>query len=146
MGSPGKYLQLPLASEPSNKGMVLLTDEVSEKNTFEGNKGMFSSTLDEEAWQNFLSEFKHWVEIKAKVDDFKEELWDTVVKFGEPVPIGTDALDEKMRKELLEKMIGLREQKQDTGASPCENSSTLNKKLMIKNLVSKWMLKTKLVV
>ena len=64
---------------------------------------------------------------KAEVDDFKEELWDTVVKFGEPVLIGT-ALDKKVRKELLEKMIGLRKQKQDTGANPCKDSSTLNKK------------------
>ena len=40
-----KNLELPLASEPSNMGMVLLTDEVREKNTFEDNKGMFLSTL-----------------------------------------------------------------------------------------------------
>ena len=108
-------------------GMVILTDEVREKNTFEGNEGKFLSTLDKEAWQNFLSEFNQRVENKAKVDDFKEELWDTVVKFGEPVLIGT-GLDEKVRKELLEKTIGLRKQKQDTGANPCKDSSTLNKK------------------
>ena len=64
---------------------------------------------------------------KAKVDDFKEELWDMVVKFGDSVLIGT-GLDEKVRKELLEKMIGLRKQKQDTGANPFKDSSTLNKK------------------
>ena len=64
---------------------------------------------------------------KAKVDDFKEELWDTVVKFGDSVLIGT-GLDEKVKKELLEKMIGLRKQKQDTGANPFKDSSTLNKK------------------
>ena len=67
------------------------------------------------------------MENKAKVDGFKEELWDTVVKFVEPVLIGT-GLDEKVRKELLEKMIGLRKQKQNTGANPCNDSSTLNKK------------------
>ena len=127
LGSPRKNLELPLASEPSQMGMVLLTDEVREKNTFEGNIGMFLSTLDEEAWQSFLSEFNQRVENKAKVDDFKEELWETVVKFGEPVLIGT-GLDEKVRKELLEKMIGLRKQKQDTGANPCKDNSTLNKK------------------
>ena len=33
-----------------------------------------------------------------------------------------------MRKELLEKMIGLNKQKQDTGANPCKDNSTLNKK------------------
>ena len=53
------------------------------------------------------------------------------MKFGEPVLIGT-GLDGKVRRGLLEKMIGLRKQKQDTGANPCEDSSTLNKKLMIK--------------
>ena len=93
-----------------------LTDEVREKNTFEGTKGMFLSPLDEEAWQSFLSEINQRVENKAKVDDFKEKLWDTVVKFGEPVLIGT-GLDENVRKELLEKIIGLRKQKQDTGAN-----------------------------
>ena len=98
-------------------GMVLLTDEVKEKNAFEGNKGFFLSMLDKEAWQSFLSEFNQRLENKAKVDNFKEELWDTVVKFGEPVLTGT-GLDEKVRKELLEKMIGLRKQKQDTGANP----------------------------
>ena len=63
------------------------------------------STLDEEAWHSFLSEFNQRVENKAKVDKFKEELRDIVVKFGEPVLIGT-GLDQKVRKELLEKMIG----------------------------------------
>ena len=107
--------------------MVLLTDEVREKNTFEGNKEMFLSTLDEEAWQSFLSEFNQRVEDKAKVDDFKDELWSTVVKFGEPVLIGT-GLDEKVGKRLLENMISLRKQKQDIGANPCKDSSTLNNK------------------
>ena len=47
--------------------IVLLTDEVREKNTFEGNKGMFLSTLDE-AWQSFLREFNQRVKNKAEVD------------------------------------------------------------------------------
>ena len=68
------------------------------------------------------------MESKAKVDYFKEELWHTVVKFGEPVLIGTGMDDEKMRKELLEKLIGLRKQKQNTGANPCKDSSTQNRK------------------
>ena len=72
--------------------MVLLTDKAREKNTIEGNKEMFLSTLDEEAWQSFNQRG----EDKAKVDDFKEELWSTVVKFGEPVLIGT-GLYEKVR-------------------------------------------------
>ena len=35
---------------------------------------MFLSTLDEEAWQSFLSEFNQRVENKAKVDDGGEVL------------------------------------------------------------------------
>ena len=72
---------------------------------------MFLSLLDEEAWQSFLSEFNQRVEKKAKVDEFKKELWDTVVKFRDPLLIGTE-LDEKVRKELLEKMVGLRNHQQ----------------------------------
>ena len=64
---------------------------------------------------------------QAKLEDFKEELWSMVMKFGEPVLMAT-ALDEKARQELLEKMISLREPKQKTEANPCKDSSTLNKK------------------
>ena len=53
------------------------------------------------------------------------------MKFGEPLLMST-GLNEKGREWLLEKMIGLRKQKQDAGANPCEDSFTLNKKLMIK--------------
>ena len=87
---------------------------------------MFLSALDKKDWLSFLSEFNQRVENKAKSDEFKEELLDTVVKFGETVLIGT-GLDEKVRKELLEKMIGLRKQKQNDGADPCKDSSTLDK-------------------
>ena len=45
--------------------------------------------------------------------------------FKEPVLIAT-GLDDKRRKGLLEKMIGLRKQKQDAGTNPCIDSSTLN--------------------
>ena len=128
LGSPRKNLELPLTSEPSNMGIVLLTDKTREENNFEGNKDMFLSTLDEEAWRSFLDEFNQRVENKVRgVDDLKEELWSTVVKFGEPILIGT-GLDEKEREGLLEKMIGLMKKKQDAVANPCEVSSTLNKK------------------
>ena len=134
LGSPRKNLELPLTSEPSNMVMVLLTDEAREENTFEGNKDTFLSKLDEEAWRSFLDEFNQRVETKLHgVDEFKEELWSTVVKFGEPVLIGT-GLDEKGREGLLEKMIGLRKQKQDAGANPCEDNSTLNRKTDNKKL------------
>ena len=126
LGSPGKNLELPLTGETSNKGMELLTDEAREENTFEGNKDIFLTTLDEEAWRSFLGESNQRVEDKVGSDDFKEELWSTVVMFGEPVLIGI-GLDEKGRKGLREKMIGLRKQKLDTWANPCKDSSTLNK-------------------
>ena len=61
------------------------------------------------------------------MEDFKEELWNTVVKFREPVLRGT-GIDEKARKELPEKMISLREPKQKTKADACKDSSILNKK------------------
>ena len=47
LGSPRKNLELPLPSEPSIMGMVLLSDEMRKKNTFEGNKSMFLNNLDE---------------------------------------------------------------------------------------------------
>ena len=65
--------------------MVLLTDEARGDKTFEDNKDMIMSTLDEEASRSFLDEFNQRVENKVEVDGFKEELWNTVVKFGEPV-------------------------------------------------------------
>ena len=74
MGSPRKNLELPLTSEPSNLGRVLLTDEAREGNAFPDNKDMFLSTLDEEAWRSLLDEFNEGMENKVEVDDFKEEL------------------------------------------------------------------------
>ena len=88
--------------------------EESKKNTFEGNKSMFLGTLNEKAWREFLSEFNQKMESEITLDDFKEELWSTVVKYGEPVLMGT-GLDEKARKELLNKMVKLREMRQKTG-------------------------------
>ena len=45
LGSPRKSLEFPLTSEPSNMIMLLLTDEA--RDTFQGNKDRFMSTLDE---------------------------------------------------------------------------------------------------
>ena len=125
--SPGRNLELPLMSETSNMEMLLLSAEERKKNTFEGNKWMFLDMLDEKAWQDFLSEFNQRVGRETKLEDFKEELWSTVMKFGKPALLGT-GLDEKARKELLEKMISLMELKQKTEANPCKDSSTLNEK------------------
>ena len=131
LASPRKDLELPLASETSNMGIKLLSAEESKKNAFEGNKWMILNTLDEKAWQDFLSEFNQRVKSKTTLEDFKKEMWNTVVKFGEPVLMGT-GLDEKARKELLGRMIKLRGSEQKTKDDACKDSSTLKKKLMIK--------------
>ena len=91
-------------------------------------KWIFVSTLDEKMWIEFLSEFNQKAGTEATLESFKEELWDTVVKFGEPVLMGT-GLDEKARKELLDKMIKLRETEQKTKDDECKNSSTLKQKI-----------------
>ena len=106
--SPRKNLELPLSGETSIMGVILLSAKESKKNTFEGIKWKFLSTLDEKTWLELLSEFNQKAETEATLENFKEELWDTVVKFGEPVLMGT-GLDGKARKELLDKMIKLRE-------------------------------------
>ena len=129
--SPRKSLELPLASETSNMGMILLSSEEREKNTFEGNRDMFLGSLKDDAWQEFLKEFNQEVGSETTLDKFKEELWDTVVKFGEPLLIGT-GLDEKARKELLNKLIELRNSRSKTREEKCEDSSTLKQKTVDK--------------
>ena len=125
--SPRKNLELPLTSETSNMGMILLSTEESKKNTFEWNKSMFLGTLDEKAWREFLSEFNNETKSEATLDNFKEELWNTVVNFGELVLMGT-GLDEKARKELLSKRVKLRETRHKTKDDECKDGSTLKKK------------------
>ena len=125
--SPRKNLELPLTSETSNMGMILLSSEESEKNTFDGNKTMFLGTLDENAWREFLREFNREVNSEVTLDNFKEELWNTVVKFGELVLMGT-GLDEKARGELLSKMVELRKAPLKTKEDECIDSSTLKQK------------------
>ena len=61
------------------------------------------------------------------MDDFKEELWDTVVRFGDPVLMGT-GLEEKARRELLSKMVELRKASRKTKEDKCKDSSTLKQK------------------
>ena len=87
---------------------------------------MFLNTLDEKVWRDFLSELDQRVKSETTLEDFKEELWNTVVKFGGPVLMGS-GLEEKARKELLSKMIKLRETEQETKDDACKDSSTLNK-------------------
>ena len=62
-------------------GMKLLSTKESKKNAFEGKKWMLLNTLDEKAWRDFLSEFDQIVKSETTLEDFKEELWNTVVKF-----------------------------------------------------------------
>ena len=121
---PRKNLELPLTGETSNMGMIPLSAKETKKNTFEGNKWLFLSNLDEKAWQEFLSEFNQKAETEATLKSFKEELWDTLVKFGEPVLMGTGLA----RKELLGKMIKVRETEQKTKDDECKDSSTLKQK------------------
>ena len=118
-------------------GMILLSAEEREKNTFEGNKTMFLGTLDEDVWRELDGEIT--------LDDFKEELWDTVVKFGEPVLMAT-GLEEKARGELLSKMIELRKASRKTKEDECKDSSTLKQKTVNKIIESVRGIKSKLLI
>ena len=71
---PRKNLELPLTSETPNMGVIFLSAEGREKNTFEGNRGAFLGTLDEDAWREFLSDFNQEVNGEITLVDFKEEL------------------------------------------------------------------------
>ena len=129
--SPRKNLELPLTSENSNMGMILLCAEKRGKKTFEGNKDIFLGTLDEDTWREFLIEFNQEVNSETTLDKFKDELWDTVVKFGEPLLMGT-GLDEKARKELLSKLVERRKARSTTRDDECKGSSTLKQKTVDK--------------
>ena len=98
---------------------------------------MFLSTLGEKAWQNFLREFYQKVERKVGLGDFKEVLWDTVIRFGEPVLMVT-GLDKQARGELLEKMVRLREQMQSADDKSCKDRSTPNEKTENKEIKIKF--------
>ena len=74
-----------------------------------------------------MREFNREVNSEITLDNFKEELWDTVVKFGEPVLMGT-GLEEKARGELLSKMVELRKASRKTKEDKCKDSSTLKQK------------------
>ena len=111
--------------------MILLSSEERERNTFEGNRDIFLGSLKDDAWQEFLEEFNQEAGSETTLDKFKEELWDTVVRFGEPLLIGT-GLDEKARKELLSKLVELRNSRSKTREEKCEDSSTQKQKTVDK--------------
>ena len=82
-----------------------------------------------------MSDFNQEVNGEITLDDFKEEQWDTVVKFGEPVLMGT-GLEEKARGELLSKMVELRKTSRKTKEDECKDSSTLKQKTVNKIIES----------
>ena len=88
---------------------------------------MFLGTLDEKAWREFLREFNQETKSEITLNNFKEELWSTVMRFGEPVLMAT-GLDEKARGELLSKMVELRKAQPKTKEDECKDSSTLEQK------------------
>ena len=49
----------------------------------------FLSTLGQEGWEKILLEFDRKEKQKVDVEELKEELWDIVMEFGEPIRIGT---------------------------------------------------------
>ena len=93
---------------------------------------MLLGTLDENAWREFLKEFNR-------------EVWDTVVKFGEPVLMGT-SLEEKARGELLSNMVELRKAPLKTKEDECKDSSTLKRKIVNKIIESVKGVRSKLVI
>ena len=78
-----------------------------------------------------MRELNREVNDETALDDFKEELWDAVVKFREPLLMGT-GLDEKARKELLSKLVELRKAQSTTRDDECKGSSTLRQKTIDK--------------
>ena len=92
---------------------------------------MFLGTLDEKAWREFLREFNQETKSEITLNNFKEELWSTVMRFGEPVLMAT-GLDEKARGELLSKMVELRKAQPKTKEDECKDSSTLKQKTVNK--------------
>ena len=126
LGSPRKNLELKLGIQPVDMGLVFLSSESKKESTFEANKTMFMSTLDQDGWQKFLMELDQKVERKVDVEEFKEELWDIVVEFGEPI-LMRSGLDKEAREELLSKMIHIRETRPNTEPRFCKDSSTRKK-------------------
>ena len=97
------------------------------KSTIHSYRGATPHDLFETVLNRFLREFNREVNSETTLDDFKDELWDTVVKFGEPLLMGT-CLDEKARKELVSKLVELRKAQPTTRDDECKGSSTLKQK------------------
>ena len=78
-----------------------------------------------------MREFNQETKSEITLNNFKEELWSTVVKFREPVLMAT-RLDEKATGELLSKMVELRKAQPKTKEDECKDSSTLKQKTVDK--------------
>ena len=100
-------------------------------------KTMFLSILDQEVWQNSLTVFNRKVERKVNVEEFKEELRDKVMEFGEVILIETAGLDKVAREYLLNKMIHIRETRPNISPSSGKNSSSLKRKKESKKFKTK---------
>ena len=131
LGSSRKILELQIGSQPVDMGTVFMSSDSNEKNTFEGIQTKFLSTLDPEVWQKFLTEFDQKVERRVFVEEIKEQKWELVVEFGEPIPMGT-GLDKEPREELISKAILFWETRPNTEPKSCKNSSTLKRNVKIK--------------
>ena len=88
---------------------------------------MFLNTLDPEGRHEFLSKFNQKMERKVDVAEIKEELWDIVVEFGEPIFMST-GLDKDASEELLIKLVHMRETRPNTEPKSCKDRSTLKKR------------------
>ena len=126
LGTSRKILELQLGSQPVDMGMVFMSVDINEKNTFEGIQTKFLSTLDPKVWQKFLTEFSQKVERRVDAEEIKEEKWEIVVEFGEPIPMGT-GLDKEAREELISKTILFWETRPNTEPRSCKNSSALKR-------------------
>ena len=81
--------------QPGAIGRMFLNDESKEKNNFEGNKMAFLSTLGQKRWEKILLESNRKVKRKVDVEELKEDLWDIMVEFGEPIRMGTGLVGSK---------------------------------------------------
>ena len=116
--------------------MLFLNSDSKENNIFVGNKTIVLNTMDQEEWQKFLTESNQKVDVKVDVEEFKEELWDIVVEFGEPILMGT-GLDKEAREEFFCKMFHIRERRPNTELKSYKDSSTLKKKVENKKVKNK---------
>ena len=82
------------------------------------------------------------MERKLNVEELKEELWDIVMKFGEPILMEI-GLDKVAREELLSKMIHIRETRPNVATRLSKNSSTLKRKSESKKAKTKMSKKNK---